>query len=187
MSSDDDKKNNTRTIIDETVQNDPFLASLASESLNVTCYGSSSSKTPESYLQAARSVGYSLARRGHTCINGAGQYGCMAALNDGCVVGNGHIVGVIHEMFLVDSGYDDHAGASTTKVRRDGSAHSAFDHSKHNNNNNNNNKDGPTREILVATGNDLQQRKKLLVENADALIVLPGGPGTWDEVSYRLS
>ena len=37
-------------------------------------------------------------------------------------------------------------------------------------------------EILIARGNDLQERKKLLVENADALIVLPGGPGTWDEV-----
>lgn len=31
---------------------------------------------------------------------------------------------------------------------------------------------------------DLQERKRLLVENADALVVLPGGPGTWDEVNY---
>ena len=38
------------------------------------------------------------------------------------------------------------------------------------------------RRILIAKGNDLQERKKLLVKDADALIVLPGGPGTWDEV-----
>ena len=36
--------------------------------------------------------------------------------------------------------------------------------------------------ILIAKGNDLQERKKLLVKDADALIVLPGGPGTWDEL-----
>ena len=37
-------------------------------------------------------------------------------------------------------------------------------------------------EILLATGNDLQERKRLLVRDADALVVLPGGPGTWDEL-----
>jgi predicted Rossmann-fold nucleotide-binding protein len=35
---------------------------------------------------------------------------------------------------------------------------------------------------VIARGNDLQERKRLLVEGADALAVLPGGPGTWDEV-----
>lgn len=33
-------------------------------------------------------------------------------------------------------------------------------------------------------GEDLQERKKILVEGADALLVLPGGPGTWDEVCH---
>lgn len=31
-------------------------------------------------------------------------------------------------------------------------------------------------------GPDLQERKKFLVSNTDALIVMPGGPGTWDEL-----
>lgn len=44
---------------------------------------------------------------------------------------------------------------------------------------------GPRREMLVAGGKDLQERKRLLVDRADALIVLPGGPGTWDEVSFE--
>ena len=47
---------------------------------------------------------------------------------------------------------------------------------------NNSQEDGPIREMLVAGGTDLQERKRLLVDNADGLIVLPGGPGTWDEL-----
>ena len=118
----------------------------------------------------------------------------MAALNDGAVAGNGHLVGVIHEMFLVDNG--DHVdGASymdkkndDDDIRRDGSAHYAFDVDKATNDSSSSSnpstqRDGPIREILVAGGDDLQERKRLLVKNADALVVLPGGPGTWDEVS----
>ena len=80
----------------------------------------------------------------------------MAAMNNGANDGNGHIVGVIHEKFVVDGSYWFEG------------AHSVFREGRN--------------EILIARGNDLQERKKLLVENADALIVLPGGPGTWDEV-----
>lgn len=82
--------------------------------------------------------------------------GCMAAMNEGCSEHNGNIVGVIHEMFVVD-GSDWLEGS-----------HSAFA--------------GGKRELLVARGDNLQERKRLLVDGADALIVLPGGPGTWDEV-----
>ena len=128
----------------------------AATPLRICCYGSSSSRTPKKYTDAAYSLGHLLARRGHTCVNGAGSAGCMAAMNHGANDGDGHIVGVIHEMFVVD-GSDWFEGA-----------HSVFREGKN--------------EILVANGNDLQERKRLLVEGADALVVLPGGPGTWDEV-----
>lgn len=36
--------------------------------------------------------------------------------------------------------------------------------------------------LLVAEGPTLAQRKKLLCENADCFIILPGGPGTYDEM-----
>ena len=49
--------------------------------LNVCVYGSSSSRTPERYLAAARDLGGLLARRGDLCINGAGANGVMGALN----------------------------------------------------------------------------------------------------------
>jgi predicted Rossmann-fold nucleotide-binding protein len=152
--------------IDPSVKDSEFVSELATKPLRVCCYGSSSSMTPEKYLKEARSLGYILAKRGHTCVNGAGSFGCMAALNDGAAIGNGHIVGVIHEMFVVDG---------SDWCVRDGGAHEVF--------RNPNDRSGPIREILVAGGDDLQERKRLLVEGADALVVLPGGPGTWDEVS----
>ncbi len=84
----------------------------------------------------------------------------MAAMNQGAHDYHGHIVGVIHEKFVVD-GSDWFEGA-----------HSVFANSN------------DKAEILIAKGNDLQERKRLLVEGADALVVLPGGPGTWDEVRF---
>jgi predicted Rossmann-fold nucleotide-binding protein len=179
--------------IDPTVANGKFCAELAPRSLRVTCYGSSSSRTPERYLREARSLGYILARRGHVCVNGAGSFGCMAAMNDGCLAGNGHVVGVIHEMFLVDNGYWGNSETVTKTVIRDGGAHRVFENATMGSNEEHEeshsgaavaaDEHGPIREILVAGGDDLQERKKLLVRNADALVVLPGGPGTWDEVS----
>ena len=38
------------------------------------------------------------------------------------------------------------------------------------------------RKLFIAGGDDLQERKKMLFENADCLCVLPGGCGTWDEL-----
>jgi predicted Rossmann-fold nucleotide-binding protein len=189
-----------------------FAQAPASRPLRVTCYGSSSSLTPPDYLRDAFDVGYLLAVRGHVCVNGAGSYGCMAALNDGAAAGNGHIVGVIHEMWLMDG--ENAASAYGKRNLRDGGAHPVFGSSSSSSDgngdepatatesrhggphpalsrgssNDDNNSTigrrhgGPIREMLVARGKDLQERKRLLVENADALIVLPGGPGTWDEL-----
>ena len=147
-------------------------------------------------MKAAKDVGYLLAARGHTCVNGAGSFGCMAAMNEGAAAGNGHIVGVIHEMWLVDSGdWGSASGKKGGPTLRDGGAHPVFDDQNPKLNPHQKGshggphpallrptKKGPTREMLVAGGKDLQERKRLLVENADALIVLPGGPGTWDEL-----
>lgn len=124
--------------------------------LRVCCYGSSSSRTPQRYTCAAYDLGILLARRGHTCVNGAGSSGCMAAMNRGADDGGGHIVGVIHEMFVAD-GSDWYEGA-----------HAVFLKGRN--------------EVRVARGNNLRERKRMLVEGADAIVVLPGGPGTWDEV-----
>jgi hypothetical protein len=43
--------------------------------LRICCYGSSSSRTPSKYTNAAYNLGYHLAQRGHICVNGAGSAG----------------------------------------------------------------------------------------------------------------
>jgi predicted Rossmann-fold nucleotide-binding protein len=155
---------------DDPLVTSEYISKPAPKSLRVVCYGSSSSKTPEKYLMEARALGFILALRGHVCVNGAGSFGCMAAMNAGAASGNGHIVGVIHEMWVVD-------GSDWSANVVDAGAHDVFTNPA--------DRDGPIRELLVAGGDDLQERKKLLVKDADALIVLPGGPGTWDEVRTK--
>jgi uncharacterized protein (TIGR00730 family) len=171
--------------IDPAILAGDFVQQPAPKPLRVCCYGSSSSATPAAYLTAARSLGYLLAKRGHTCVNGAGAFGCMAAMNEGACAGNGHIVGVIHEMWLprgdesqlrdggahpvfasTENAAVAEAVAKDSSIRQQGGPVSK----------------GPKREMLVARGKDLQERKRLLVDKADALVVLPGGPGTWDEL-----
>ena len=188
-----------KMLINSSVPSLPFAKEKASRPLRICCYGSSSSKTPELYLRPAAEVGYLLGVRGHTCVNGAGTFGCMGALNEGCAAGNGHIVGVIHKMWLVDGA--DLEKEWGVKNLRDGGAHSVFQskasetmeaqtagseipqsHGGPHPSLNGSKDGGPIREMLVAGGKDLQERKRLLVNGADALIVMPGGPGTWDEL-----
>ena len=47
----------------------------ATTPLRICCYGSSSSRTPSKYTDAAYNLGHYLAQRGHTCVNGAGNAG----------------------------------------------------------------------------------------------------------------
>ena len=58
------------TLIEDSIKNSPFCAISAKKSLRITCYGSSSARTPERYLKEARALGYILAKRGHVCVNG---------------------------------------------------------------------------------------------------------------------
>jgi len=143
----------------------------AKEPLRICCYGSSSSETPQVYLDQAYALGKLLALRGHVCVNGAGAFGCMGAMNQGAADHDGHLVGVIHGMFAVDGPIwkEHHGSKCTTKNVSDIGCHAAFSTSH-------------KRELLIANGDDLQERKKLLVKGADALVVLPGGLGTWDEL-----
>ena len=184
----------TTSRIDPSTVNSDFVQRQATKPLRVCCYGSSSSETPLRYLSSARSLGYILAKRGHTCVNGAGAYGCMAAMNDGADIGEGHIVGVIHEMWLQKESNVRDGGAhqiflpQQQQQRRSTENSAAIQTSSASSNNETlpttttTSWTGPKHELLVAGGNDLQERKRLLVEKADALIVLPGGPGTWDEL-----
>jgi predicted Rossmann-fold nucleotide-binding protein len=185
----------TKNEVPATLRIDPitlkseFVQTKTSKPLRICCYGSSSSETPERYLSAARSLGYILAKRGHTCVNGAGAYGCMAAMNDGADIGDGHIVGVIHEMWLQNKPHVRDGGAHPIFQSTENAAPSKTNDETTPNASTASTRSNPTtawtgkkHEMLVAGGNDLQERKRMLVDKADALIVLPGGPGTWDEL-----
>ena len=68
--------------------------------LNICVYASSSRNSSESAKASARALGELLAERGHLCINGGGQFGCMGSLNDGVFsVAGGRLLVVIHEMW----------------------------------------------------------------------------------------
>lgn len=116
-------------------------------SVRVCCYGSSSTATPQKYLNEAYNLGALIAKDGNVCVNGGGRTGCMGAVNTGTRDFAGKIVSVIHNMWVVDGG-------------------DAF---------------ADVDELIVCYGDDLQERKKKLLDNSDCVLVLPGGPGTFDE------
>lgn len=116
-------------------------------------FASSSEETPATFAAAATALGGALAARGCVCVNGGGRYGGMGALNAAVDAAGGRVRMVIHQMFIDRT--TDYAV----------------------------NRESATRiEVVVATGADLSERKRLLMEDAAAVIVLPGGCGTWDEL-----
>merc|ERR1719181_1577223 len=84
--------------------------------LKVCVFGSSSSKTPPSFLEAASTLGQALAAGNHICVNGAGKTGCMGALNDGCVDAGGKIIGVIHRMWVSGGADELHRGIKSSEL-----------------------------------------------------------------------
>ena len=73
-----------------------------SHSLSVCVFGSSSAKTPKSFLKAAYDLGTLLAKKKYQCVNGGGKYGVMGALNRGLIDSKGVSVGVIHSKWVLD-------------------------------------------------------------------------------------
>ena len=114
--------------------------------MRVCVFGSSSNRTPEAYLKVSEELGKLIAEKNYLCVNGGGAHGCMGALNRGARAKNGKILGVIHDMFTVET------------------------------------EDGLIQEMLISNGDTLSERKQLLVNNSDCVIVLPGGVGTLDEL-----
>lgn len=71
--------------------------------LRVCVFGSSKDGHRPKYLEHARELGLLLGKEGHICVNGAGKTGCMGALNSACIESGGHVEGVIHRMWVVDT------------------------------------------------------------------------------------
>ena len=71
--------------------------------VRICVFGSSSNKTPNEYLKLSEELGALIASNGHLCVNGGGAAGCMGALNRGVRSKGGQILGVIHDMFSVET------------------------------------------------------------------------------------
>ncbi|CAM9200775.1 unnamed protein product [Choristocarpus tenellus] len=71
-------------------------------------------------------------------------------------------------MGSLNDGVHEHGGVARGVIHRmwivDNSEHTTID------------------DLRVVDGDWLQERKRALVEEADCIIALPGGPGTWDEL-----
>lgn len=74
--------------------------------IRVCVFGSSATTTKQKYLDESLRLGELIAENGFICVNGAGRFGVMGAVNEGCYRKNGKIRGIIHSMFNVDLGED---------------------------------------------------------------------------------
>ena len=102
------------------------------------------------YLEAARSVGRTLAERGLGVVYGGGHVGLMGAVADAAMEAGGNVVGVI-------------PGFMTEKER----AHERVT------------------ELIVVK--DMHERKMVMHQRSEAVIALPGGFGTMDELFELLT
>lgn len=85
--------------------------------MNITVYAASSGQLPEVYQQAAAELGFALARRGHTLINGAGCTGLMSATTDAVLAEGGKAIGVIPQ-FMIEQGWE-HKGMTELIITPD--------------------------------------------------------------------
>ena len=68
--------------------------------MQITVYAASSGQVPETYRQAAATLGKIMAQRGHTLVNGAGRTGLMAATADAAMAEGGKTIGVIPQFMI---------------------------------------------------------------------------------------
>lgn len=113
--------------------------------MRLCVYAASSAKVDPVYLEAARTLGATLALAGCTTVYGGGGQGLMGALADGALAEGGEVIGII-PTFMVDLEWG-HVGVTTLELVE-----------------------------------DMRERKHRLLTGSDAVIALPGGCGTLEEL-----
>lgn len=83
----------------------------------ITVYAASSGQVSQVYSEAARSLGETIAKRGHALVNGAGRTGLMAATAEGCLARGGKTIGVIPQ-FMIEQGWE-HKGMTELIITPD--------------------------------------------------------------------
>lgn len=139
--------------------------------MKITVFGSSSKSTPQLYRDEAFKLGQLIAAEGHTCINGGTIESAMNIASPGariCLICHYIIGGRFGVMGSLSEGARDKDGKII------GIIHEKFCVDGE--------EDGETKTMIISRGPDLTERKQLLYDNGDCIIVLPGGVGTFDEL-----
>jgi uncharacterized protein (TIGR00730 family) len=111
----------------------------------VCVYCASSSRTPQIYLDAAATLGRTLAAAGLRIVYGGGSLGSMGRMAESALAAGAHVTGVLPK-FMDDLEWGHR---SLSELR------------------------------LV---DDMHQRKREMLELSDAVVALPGGCGTLEEL-----
>jgi uncharacterized protein (TIGR00730 family) len=92
--------------------------------VRIAVFCASSSRAPELYLAAARSLGAEIGRRGHTLIYGGGRTGLMGAVADAALAEGATVRGVILREFIEQDvhhmGLDDLYTVDDMRARKAG-------------------------------------------------------------------
>lgn len=120
---------------------------------NVAVYLGSKTGNREIFAQTARGLGGSLAKKGYNIIYGGACVGTMKELADGAIASGGKVTGVFPDKFK---------GKKESREKGLEIQHN-----------------GLTGMILVK---DMGERKKVMEEQSDCCIILPGSFGTLDEL-----
>lgn len=96
-------------------------------------------------------------------------------MNQGVSDSRGRVTGVIHKIFVKE---ENETGEGICKWVE--GCHDVFKNETTQENEQEQGED--LAQLIIVGGDDLQERKRMLVKDADALIVLPGGTGTFDEL-----
>jgi uncharacterized protein (TIGR00730 family) len=111
----------------------------------VCVYCASSSRTPQIYLDAATSLGRTLAEAGLRVVYGGGSLGSMGRIAEAALAAGAHVTGVLPK--FMDELEWGHSGLSEQRLVE-----------------------------------DMHERKRLMLELSDAVVALPGGCGTLEEL-----
>ena len=146
--------------------------------MRICIYAASSAHCDAQYREDARLLGETLARAGHTLVYGGGAVGSMGALADGALGAGGEVIGIIPR-FMVELEWG-WPGLVEPPVEGQPGQRPAMD--------------GPgwrqppgmvagyTGGITMQFVEDMRERKHQLLTGSDAVIALPGGCGTLEEL-----
>ena len=113
--------------------------------MRVCVYAASSPQAAPVFMEAARTLGETLAAEGCSIVYGGGSQGLMGALADGALARGGEVIGILPK-FMADLEWGHQ---------------------------------GLTHLDLVE---DMRERKHKLLTGSDAVVALPGGCGTLEEL-----